>query len=613
MTANLATMTDETLVQALISANDAYRNTGSPVMPDEVYDQHVAELSRRNPDHSFLAAVEPESDFGLGKVRHSRPMLSTEKSYTEAELTRWVRRIEAAAVDMGMSLPIPIKINAKLDGMAGRLENGVLASRGDGVTGNDISHMMSAGVVIKGEGDGELVMQQAYFDEYLAKEFKHPRNVVTGAVGADTVRPAAKQALEDQSIHFVSYDGLKHVYTDTAAVVEVLPAIREQIIGSCEYPTDGLILTVEAPELRDALGSTGHHHNWMLAAKTVSETAESLVTGIQWQIGRTGRLCPVVKISPVDLSGAVISNLTAHNAGYVEASGIGVGSRLHITRSGEVIPSIISVLEPSENVVLPSVCPCCESELERRRDFLICQNDTCPDRLRARFAHFFNIIATIDLFGPVACERLVKAGVQNIRELFAKFPADFEAMGFGPGQSANLHQELRDARTRPVDDFRVLAALGIEHLGRGDSKKLLKHYALKDVSSLSVDDINAISGFGELTAKAIVSELPSVSDDLAFLARNLTGIVVTPSQSEAPTDSPISGKHIVFTGSMTQGSRNDMIAQAESMGAVSQGTVNKKTDYLVAGEKVGASKLTKAEKLGTTILSEAEYLELIAQ
>jgi DNA ligase (NAD+) len=210
----------------------------------------------------------------------------------------------------------------------------------------------------------------------------------------------------------------------------------------------------------------------------------------------------------------------------------------------------------------------------------------------------------------VACERLVKAGIQSIREVFSMTAEDFEVMGFGAGQANNLCRELREARRRSVDDFRVLAALGIEHLGRGDSKRLLKHFSLKDVPGLTVADINAISGFGDLTANAIVSTLPSVSDDLVFLERNLTGILVTPSRSEVSADSPINGKHIVFTGTM-HGSRSEMIAQAESLGATSQSSVTSKTHFLVAGEKVGASKLNKAEQLGTTILSESDYLALV--
>jgi len=610
---NPAAMTDEALEQTLNAANDAYRNTDTSMMPDGAYDMHVAELMRRNPSHPFLAAVEPEEDFGLGKVRHSRPMLSTDKAYTDAELIRWIRRVEAVAADLGMDVPVSIKINAKLDGMAGRLEGGVLASRGDGANGNDITHMLQKGLVVSGDGDGELVMLQSYFDEYLSDEFKHPRNVVTGAVGADTPRPAARQALEDQSIHFVSYQSLKHVHTDTAALVEALPTIREQVLGSCDYPTDGLILVVEDSALRDAMGSSSHHHHWMLASKTVTETADVAVRGIQWQVGRTGRLTPVIKISPVELSGAVISNVSGHHAGNVLAIGIGPGAVLEITRSGEVIPSIIGIKKACLDVELPTQCPCCDSILTRQRDFLICGNDGCPDRLRARFNHFFHILGTVDLFGPVACERLVKAGIGSIREVFSMTAEDFEVMGFGAGQAKNLCRELKEARSRSVDDFRVLAALGIEHLGRGDSKRLLKHVALKDIVSLEASDITAISGFGDLTAQAITAAIPVVADDLKFLERNLTNIVVTPARSEAAADSPISGKHIVFTGTMTQGSRSNMIAHAESLGAINQSGVNKKTEILVAGEKVGASKLNKAEQLGTTILSESDYLALLAQ
>lgn len=185
-------------------------------------------------------------------------------------------------------------------------------------------------------------------------------------------------------------------------------------------------------------------------------------------------------------------------------------------------------------------------------------------------------VGTIDLFGPVACERLVQAGLQSIREVFSMTAPDFEGMGFGAGQAANLEQEHRDARSRPVDDFLVLAALGIEHLGRGDSKKLLKHFVLKDLPTLSISDITNISSFGELTARNIVLALPSVKEDLLFLERNLIHIERTPARSAAATDSPVSGKHIVFTSSMVRGSRSAMIAQAEALGATSQSAVNKK-------------------------------------
>jgi DNA ligase (NAD+) len=608
---DLQVLSNEQLESILVAANDAYRNTDAPVMTDEAYDQHIRELKSRNPEHPLLRKVEPEADFGAGKVRHKRPMLSTDKTYSDDELARWVRRIEAAADDLGIDKPVAILATAKLDGIAGRLENNVLASRGDGTTGNDISHMISKGLVVTGEGDGELVMPQAYFDENLAEDFKHPRNVVAGAVNADNLKPAALQSLEDGAIRFVAYSTLPSWFTTTQTLIEEMDSIREMIVGGCEYPTDGLILSVQDELVRDAMGATGHHHNWMLAAKTVSETAEVSVRGIQWQVGRTGRLTPVINIEPVDLSGAIISNVTAHHAGSVKASGLGEGAVIEVTRAGEVIPFIVQVVKPIADVMLPTHCPCCETELAMAGDFLVCNNATCEDRLKARFKHFFHILGTIDLFGPVACEKLVKAGITSIREVFETTVQQFKGMGFGPGQSSNLVNELADALDKPVDDYLVLASLGVEHLGRGDSKKILKHYPLAEVPNLTAEQIEAIPGFGELTSKAINNQLPEVAEDLKFLVKELSRIIATPAKSEA-VESPITGKFIVFTGTMTQGSRSDMIKHAESLGATSQSGVNKKTNYLVAGEKTGASKIDKANKLGTQVLSESDYLALIA-
>jgi DNA ligase (NAD+) len=608
----LNAISTEALETILVKANAAYRNTAHPIMTDADYDGHICELAQRNPGHPLLTIVEPEADFGVGKVRHRRPMLSTAKGYENVDLEKWVQRILAAANDLGLQGPVSIKANAKLDGIAGRLENGVLASRGDGTTGNDISHMLGLGLAVEGKGDGEIVMPQAYFDDTLAGEFKHPRNVVSGAVSADNMRPAATQAMQDGAIRFVGYDTLPAQYTNTDTLIAQLDSIREIVLGGCEYPTDGLILAVENTLVRDAMGSTGHHHNWVMAAKTVTGTADVVVLGIQWQMARTGRLTPVLNIEPVELSGAVISNVTAHNAGSVEANGLGEGAVITVTRSGEVVPSIVAILKPLESVTLPTHCPCCETELDRVRDFLMCPNGACPDRLRSRFNHFFHILGTIDLFGPVACEKLVSAGATAIRTVFACNQRDFEDMGFGPGQAANLVRELNESVTRPVDDFRILAAMGVPHLGRGDSKRLLRHFPLADVPYLTPEQIEGISGFGKLTAMSICNAMPSVAGDLLFLDRTLERILITQSKV-ATVDSPISGKHIVFTGTMTQGSRSDMIAQAESLGAISQSSVNKSTDYLVTGEKTGQSKIDKAQKAGTTVLSEAEYRALIAQ
>lgn len=497
--------------------------------------------------------------------------------------------------------------------MAGRYENGKLASRGDGLTGNDITHMLTKGLVLTGntDCDGELVLLQSYFDEHLSNEFKYPRNVVTGAVGADTPRPAAQQALDSRAIVFVDYTTLPFVMTDTDRLVSEMADIREQIIAPCEYPTDGVILVVENPDIRAAMGATNHSHRWMVAAKTAGMTAQATVKNIQWQVGRTGRVTPVLQITPTTLTGATISSVTGHNAGSVVELGAAAGATVTITRSGDVIPYVTDCIPTENEVDVPEACPACNTRLRWQSVLLLCDNTACKGRRLSRMNHFFKTIGTIDLFGPAACENLIDAGITTIADIFSVTNAEFQEMGFGPGQAANLCAELKAARTQPVDDFRVLAAMGVSNLGRGDSKRLLKHTALRDVPTLTYDDIIGINGFGHITTSSILSQIPLIADDLLFLEANLAGIVETP-RGDLPTiDSPISNKHIVFTGSMTQGNRADMIKYAEQLGAISQSSVNKKTAYLVAGEKVGASKLSKAESLGTTILSESEYLSLI--
>ncbi|KZX78293.1 hypothetical protein A3715_10520 [Oleiphilus sp. HI0009] len=592
------------LEKTIKNANEAYRNTDSPIMSDAEYDAHTEELSKREPNHPYLNSVEAENDFGAGKVRHKHPMLSTDKLYTESDINGWVKRVKAAGGEY-------VTLTAKLDGMAGRYENGVLASRGDGSTGNDLTHMIGLNLkMIGGEGDGEIIIEQAYFDKYLSGTFMHSRNTVVGAVSSDELREELKQALEDGAIRFVNYNSLKSIRLGVNELAEKLDGARKEILADIEYLTDGIIIEVEGNEVREELGSTGHHHNWRVAAKEKGEAKETIVKSITYQVGRTGRVTPVLNIEPVELSGAVVSNITAHNIGYMKKHGLGVGAKISALRSGEVIPKHEKTMLEAD-VDIPEKCPCCNSKTEVKKDFLVCTNESCHDRLVASLNSFFEKLASIDLFGPVACDKLVSAGYNTATEIFSMDVDDFEKIGFGSGQAKNLKAELVESKNRAVDDFRILAAMGIEHLGRGDSKKLLKHRLLEDVSGMSKDELLAIDGFGDITATSISENMPLISDDLLFFTRYFENIIRTPMKTEVNTDSAIAGMNVVFTGKMTQGSRDDMKAQAESLGATCQSSVNKKTNLLIIGEKVGKAKLDKATSLGVKIIEEEAYLELI--
>jgi len=609
-----ADMTTEELVNFLQEANKAYRS-GESIITDETYDQiYLKTLQQREPDHPFLNAVEPESDISTSskKVRHATPMLSTDKAYTQEEITAYVNRVLKFAEKLKLPLDeIQFRITPKLDGMAARYSNDILATRGNGQLGNDISRNIARGLqTLGGEnaGTGEIVISKRYFEDNLSDQFSHPRNFVTGLIGADTLSPEAVKAMQDKVVRFVPYTQLNNELCNANTLSNDAEALCAKVESDCEYPVDGSVIDVMDDQLREEMGSTNHHHNWQIAKKLAGETATTTVEGITWQTGRTGRITPVLNVTTINLSGADISNVTGHNAGNVRNLNVGIGAQIEIVRSGEVIPKLLGVIKEGETAIIPTTCSACEAPAEMERDFLVCQNAECVAKVEARLQHFFSILGNIDLFGPRTIEVLVSNNITDLPTIYQQTAADFETMGFGAKQSTNLVEQLARSRTEAVEDWRFLAAFGIHHLGRGDSRKILRVHKLETLETLTKEQLLDIVGFGEITAEAIPLSLakqwPVIAQMLAL------GFNLLSDEPVAVIESPITGKHIVFTGSM-QIPRGDMQEQARKLGATVQTSVNKKTEMLVIGDKVGAKKIEKAESLGTEVIKEADYLTLI--
>ena len=605
-------MTTEELVSFLEQANTAYRN-GEAIITDATYDLvYLAELKLRDPDHPYLNAVEPETDVGSTKIRHLKPMLSTDKAYTQEEITAYVTRVIKFAEKLEIAeSDLRFRITPKLDGMAANYESGILATRGNGQLGNDISRNLQRGLVTVGgenTGVGEIVISAAYFAENLSDQFSHPRNFVTGLIGADTLSKEAVEAMQDGVVRFVPYSQLEAIECTTEALRTESEALCLQVESACEYPVDGSVIDVTNPALREAMGSTNHHHNWQIAKKLKGETATTTVNSITWQTGRTGRITPVLNVQTINLSGADISNVTGHNAGNIRNLNVGVGAEIEIVRSGEVIPKLLGVIKEGAEAVIPDTCPACNAPAEMERDFLVCKGEECVAQIEARLLHFFSVLGNVDLFGPRAIAILVENGIRELPEIYKLEAADFEGMGFGAKQASNLVEQLSRSRTEAVEDWRFLAAFGINHLGRGDSRKLLRAHKLETLNTLSGDDLLEISGFGDITAEAIPRSLalrwPVIE---AMIALNFNLLSDEP---VATVDSPITGKHIVFTGSMSM-PREEMQEKARKLGANVQSSVNKKTEILVIGDKVGAKKIEKAQALGTQVVTELEYQAMI--
>ncbi len=608
-------MTEESvegLVQRLVEYNAAYR-AGKPLISDRRYDDLVEELRRLAPQHEFLHTVEPEALKSAGTVRHKNRMLSTEKAYTSDALRRYVERVQKAAHALGVTTQF--RVTPKLDGMAGKDEDGVLASRGNGVVGNDITHIFRRGVRPiggRGLGPGEIVMVDSYFKANFTEEFDHPRNMVAGVVNADEINASAKQALRDGMIHFVPYVGMQAWEGSGEALldgIERITADLEQI----DYPLDGMVAEATNADVKAHMGATSHHHRWQIAIKTRGETAETTIVEIQWQTGRTGKVTPVLKVEPTRVSGATISSITAHHAGMVRDKRLGVGARIEIIRSGEVIPKMEEVIEAADEVALISACPSCGGALSWDNDFLICTNhDACPAQTETGLRHWFRTVGNCDGFGPKTLEKLVEGGFTRLEDIYAMRVADFQGMGFGDKQSENLVNALVESRGEILEDARFLAAFGVTNLGIGDSRNLLAHYRLEDLDGITEAQIAAIKGFGEKTSAGISAELADAWPTVRHMLALGFELERTPLASEsADIESPIAGVNILFTGKMVQGSRDDMKTQARALGAKVLSGPSGALQLLVIGEKASASKIAKARGFGAEVLTEAEYLARI--
>lgn len=602
--------------------NTEYRK-GFPLVSDERYDHEFkAALAKLSPSDNLLTRVEPEplNAFGdLPLVRHKTPMLSTDNALNAEAISKFIKQVQQAADEIGIDTPT-FRATGKLDGWSGSDVDGVLATRGSDGFGSDVSIAFQRGVIPIGgrdQGVGEIIVDIDYFTDHLSDEFTCGRNFIASIIGSETPREATLKALSDKACHFVPYSTLYAWQGDGGSFNNDYLAICEDIERGTPYELDGIVLEVVEEDLKRHMGATSHHHRWMIAIKLQSETSEQTVTDIEWTVGRSGTVTPTAIYEPVFLSGATLSRALAHNARRVLDWKIGVGAVISIQRSGSVIPRINSVTTPSDNVVVPTECPCCSHALIFDDVKLMCPNALgCSAQAVRGIFHFCNIMGNINSFGEKSIEKMVKHGITYLPFIFTMSEQDFEVMGFGNGEAKRFVKELERGRTEAVSDWKFLASFGIHTLGRGDSRKLLEVYPLEVLNTLTEEDVEKIHGFGDVTAKFIVEGIADRWELISSLME--LGFNLERTASIAPDlESPIKGKFIVFTGSMQHGSRDDMTKQARALGAKPQSGVSaSKTDMVVLGDRVGQKKLDDVAKFNAAganikLISELDYIALL--
>lgn len=615
----VSTISDEQLLEFLKIANALYRG-GHPIISDADYDSiYLAELRRRNPDHEFLASVEPEAAFDGEKVDLPAQMLSTEKAYSKKEIERWLERITQAAVDIGLNVDeLRIRATPKLDGFAAYDDGRVLATRGDGKRGTDISRVFSRGLSVaggkRGKGAGEIVIDREYFDIYLSGLFENPRNFQAAIVKEKALDPLVDEAIKEKAALFFPFSELPCREASINSVREQFDAITEEMWSAVNYDVDGVIFEATNMRLKEYMGSTSQHHRWQIAYKTNEEKAQVAVLSVKPQTSRSGRITPVAELQPTKLSGVTISRATAHHYSMVRRKGIGPGAVIELVRSGMVIPKIEKVIKEAAPQI-PDKCPSCDSLLIWDADNLICTNvGHCPAQIKNTIEHFFNTLRNVDGFGAATIEKLYEQSVRSVHAVYLLSVTDCRRFGFGDKQSQNLVSQLLRSRTEPLEDWRFLAAFGIHRLGLANCERLLQHHKLSEIFWLTENGLVKNRIFAEKTARIILQGLRDIKnefDKVFALGFNLMKTkLLTESRSEGAI-SPIDGKQVVFTGTMKHGSRAEMEKEARLLRAKVAKSVTGRTDFLVTGEDVGAKKIETAGNKGVRLLTENDYLAMI--
>ncbi len=618
-TFDTAAMGDEKLLEFLELTNILYR-AGDQLIADKQYDLvFLAELRNRMPEHPYLHTVEPEPLAEAKTVELPFRMLSTEKAYDFVAIDRWAMRVHKAAKELGIDFTtLVFRATPKLDGFAAYDDGQKLYTRGDGRRGTDISRVFARGLAVvadgpRGLGPGEIVVSRSYFMASLADMFENSRNFQASLIKEKDLEPPAAEAIRAKKAVFHPFSLLPNWQGTWLELSAGFDTIIDQLWQKTDYDVDGIVIEIVDEQLKEFLGATRHHHRWQIAYKRNTATAEVEVLRVVAQTSRSGRVNPVAEIEPTRLSGALIKRVTAHHYNMVRQNGIGPGAKIRLSRSGEVIPKIEEVLVPADPE-LPETCPSCGAPLVWENDFLQCINNmNCPAQITNSIEHFFKILGNNDGFGPASIGKIYAGGITTIPAIYRLQEADFVALGFGPKQAENMVAQLQRSQTELIEDWRFLAAFGIYRMGMGNCEKLLSFFPLERVFTLTREDVVSIKGFSEKIADAMLAGLAASAPLLGELYALGFNLIRTPQDlgEEGTGNGPLVGKLLVFTGTMQTGSRDEMKQQAKLLGAKIGDAITGKTDMLVCGEKVGATKLKKAKELGVQVLSEVEYLALI--
>lgn len=646
------------LVNKLNEYSKAYYVLDAPKISDKEYDELYDELLRLEEQSGIILPDSPTQRVGGDPLpcfephTHIHRLWSLDKVRTREDLIDWGRRVERIAESQHLP-KVKYALEYKFDGLTinltyegGRLITG--ATRGNGIVGEDITPQIKTirtvplTIPFKGkmEVQGECYMKLSVLDEInktTDEKLKNARNAAAGALRNLDPRITAKRRLDcycynvgyiegkkletqDEMLGFLRENGF--TVSDYLVFCDDIETVCDEIDKAEEsrphldFLIDGMVVKVRDFATREALGATEKFPRWAMAFKFAAEETTTTIRDITWEVGRTGKLTPRASFDPVELAGATIRHATLNNFDDIRRKRVGIGSRVFIRRSNDVIPEILSAVEgdvPERQVEKPTVCPACGAHVEHRGVHLYCTNSlSCAPQIAGRLAHYASRDAMdIDTFSEKTAALFVEElKLKSIPDLYDLGPQDYMGLqGFGERRINNLMAAIERSKDCTLGAF--IFAIGIPNVGAKTAKDLARRFGtIEALRSATVEQLTEVPDVGEIVARSIVEFFADPS--IATQVDRLLAHGVKPRPEEVQQDSPISGKTIVVTGTLEKLDRRQAEALIESLGGKAAGSVSKKTDYVLAGESAG-SKLTKARELGVRVLNEQEFFELIGE
>ena len=658
----------EQLRQELHEHNYRYYVLNQPVIGDQEFDlmmHELQDLEARHPEmadpNSPTLRVGSDLQTGFRQVAHRYPMLSLANTYNEQDVRDWYESVRKGLAGEDFEVCCEMKydgLSISLTYVDGHLMQAV--TRGDGVQGDDVTQnvktIRTIPLILPGKGypkefeiRGEILMPWASFERLNAEReaaeeplFANPRNAASGTLKSLDSRVVAQRSLDAYLYYLLGeelpadghYENLEAARNWGFKISEGMRKVKtvEEIIDFINYwdterknlpvATDGIVLKVNSLRQQRSLGYTAKSPRWAIAYKFKAERECTRLLEVTYQVGRTGAVTPVANMEPVQLAGTTVKRATLNNEDFIRSFDLHIGDMVYVEKGGEIIPKIVGVNIDERPIISQPVqfikrCPECGTPLVRYEGEAAwyCPNDAgCPPQIKGRIEHFIARKAmNIDSLGPETVnEYYQRRIIHNIADLYEIEVQQINGDGSRTKSAQRIVNGIQKSKEVPFE--RVVFALGIRFVGETSARLLARHFKSMDaLMNAGLEELQEVEGIGEVMAKSIITYFHDPENQTIIERLRGYGLQMALSEEQTmPASDKLAGQSIVISGVFAHHSRDEYKLIIEQNGGKNVGSISGKTSFILAGENMGPSKLEKAQKLGVRIVSEDEFLEMLA-